>query len=139
MAMSPYLKNKVMEHVRGISTYTPPTSTFFRLLIGLDFDTAVEVVAADYDPIEVDNGATAWTVAANEATNDNAITFSASPANDWTTGTDPEDAIRWLAEYDASSGGNLLTVAELLVPLYVTSGGPPVEIPIGSFKDRLVG
>jgi hypothetical protein len=133
MGFSPYLQNKVMEHLRGITPYAAPASTFFALFIGDPLDMGTEVVAADYDRVEVDNDSGEWDVNANEAENLNVIQFTASPANDWTTGTDPEDAITHLVEFDAGSGGNMLQISELTVPLFVVTGGPPVEIPVGTY------
>lgn len=139
MPMSDYLKTKVLEHQRGISTWTPGASSFYALLIGEDFDTAVEVSAGDYARIEVDNDNTEWDVTGSESETLNPIEFTASPANDWTTGTDPEDGIWWIAEYDAITAGNLLNYGKFLVPLYVVTGGPSVQIPAGMLKDKLLG
>jgi hypothetical protein len=127
---SAYLGNKIQEHERGISTYTPPASTFFALWIGDPLDGGTEVVAADYDRIEVDNDNTEWDVTANVTTNINAVTFTASPANDWAVSPNP---VTHVAEYDALAG-NMLNVTELSVPMVILSGGPPVEFPIGTLK-----
>lgn len=137
MGFSAYLQTKVLEHIRGINPYSAPANTYLALFIGDPLDGGVEVSAPDYDRVEVTNDGTEWSVAGNEATNDNAIQFSAGPTNDWTTGTDPEDAITHLVEFDASSGGNQLQIGELGVPLYVTNGGPAVEVPAGSYKQDI--
>lgn len=137
MGFSPYLQNKIQEHIHGISTYSPPANRYAALFIGNPLDSGTEVSAGDYARVEITNDNTEWSVTGNEATNDNDIQFTASPANDWTTGTDPEDAITHYVEFDASSSGNMLEIAELTVPLYAVTGGPAVSIAAGSLNKTI--
>jgi len=108
MSFSDYLEDKVLNHVFGGTSYTPPST----LYVGV-FTSA----ASDSGPgTEVSGNAYArqsatFTVSGTsptEATNDAAIEFPEATGN-WGT-------VSYAGVFDALTGGNMLTWAELTDP-----------------------
>lgn len=125
MSASDYLEKKIIDHVLGKQTYTPPDTIY----IGL---TTVAVVDADTGSTvtEPSSGAYARVAVTNNATNfPNATGTSATKSN----GTDivfPEATASWgtvthFFYADALTGGNILFHGELTSPAAVGTGVTP--------------
>jgi hypothetical protein len=98
-----YLENKLLDHVLGRVTYTPPTTVYVALFTTPVSDTGVgtEVSGGGYARVAVANTTASWTTAANgQKSNAVAITFPKATAN-WGT------VVAW-AIFDAATGGNCL-------------------------------
>ena len=112
---STYLRNEINDHIHGGSDYTRPATTYFALM------TAAPTVSGGGTEsalarLAVTNNATNWPASsAGVKRNGTAMTFTASAGSDLGT-------IIGIAEYDASSGGNLLTYGELDTPRNVLTG-----------------
>lgn len=109
-----YLKNKILDHITGKTTYTKPTNTYLGLMTG---DPTVagtptqEVTGGSYARQQV-----AWSTAANGLThNTSVITFPAMPSAN----------IKYWGVFDAATNGNLLEYFPFEVPLVITAGATP--------------
>jgi hypothetical protein len=112
---SEYLKNKVLDHYRGVATFTPPSSTWFALMVArptpLGGGTPVPIAR-----LSVANTSAQWNAAASGATtNKNDLSFVTGAAADY-------GLIIGIAEYDASTAGNLLTYGDLTTPKTLLTG-----------------
>ena len=109
-----YLKNKILEHITGKTTYTKPTNTYIGLLTG---DPTVaglltqEVTGGSYARVQV-----TWATASNGLIKNSAlITFPAMPSAN----------IKYWGVFDAATNGNLLEYFPFEVPLVIPSGLTP--------------
>ena len=110
-----YLKNKILEHITGKTTYTKPTNTYLGLLSD---DPTVDGIIAGR---EVSGGSYArqqvtWGTASNGLIrNSSLITFPAMPSTN----------IKYWAVFDAATNGNMLEYFPFEVPLVVSAGLTP--------------
>lgn len=108
MSMTNYLETKILDHVYGATTYTPPTTIYYGLATAaasIEAGTVTEVSGTGYARVAVTNNATNFP-SANPKLNGTAITFPTVGAGAWGT-------ITHMVQYDASSGGNVLRVTAL--------------------------
>jgi len=106
-----YLRNKLLEHKTGKTTYTKPSNTFIGLFTG---DPTVDGDQND----EVDGGSYARDQAAWESATDGTIATSA--LIEFTSM--PSCVVKYWGYFDASSNGNLLEYFPFEVPITVPSG-----------------
>ena len=112
---SQYLRNKIIDHITGIATYTKPSANYLALYTTNPTinDTGTEVSGGGYARQAIDYG-----TASNGAnSNDAAINF---------TMPNPTIVTHWGIR-DASSGGNLLYFGKFDVPL-VLSGSVSIDV-----------
>lgn len=109
-----YLKNKLLEHITGKTTFTKPTNTFLGLLTddptvaGLS---TAEVYGGSYVRQQI-----TWGTASNGIIkNSTLITFPAMPTA----------KIKYWGVYDAATNGNLLEYFPFEVPMNITAGLTP--------------
>lgn len=123
---STYLANKILDGMNGGTNYTQPGTTYFALMTVSPTPAGggTEVTGGSYARVTFTNNSTNWPAASSaQKTNATVIDWGSATAN-WGT-------IVAVAEYDASSGGNLLKYGALTTPITVNSG-QPFSIPIGS-------
>jgi hypothetical protein len=122
---SNYLRDKINDHLHGRTTYTAPATTYFALMTTAPTASGggVEASGGVYARVAISNNTTSWP-------NSSGQTKSNGVAIDWGTATANLGTIVAIAEYDASSGGNLLTFALLATPVTVNSG-QPFQVPVG--------
>lgn len=109
-----YLKNKILEHITGKTTYTKPTNTYLGLFTG-------DPTVAGQQTQEVSGGSYArqqvtWATASNGLIkNSSSITFPAMPyAN-----------VKYWGVFDAATNGNLLEYFPFEVPITMNAGLTP--------------
>jgi hypothetical protein len=115
---SSYLENAVLKHVFGIASFTAPANLYFAIYKGDPEASGTEVSGGSYARVSVASGSGQWSASANVVTNINDITFPTATA-DWATTGTPATHI---AVFDASSGGNMLYSAPLIVPVAILNG-----------------
>lgn len=109
-----YLKNKILEHITGKTTYTKPANTY------LGFFTDDPTVAG-LSTAEVYGGSYArqqitWGTASDGFIRNNAlVTFPAMPSA----------TIKYWGVYDAATNGNLLEYFPFEVPMVIPAGQTP--------------
>jgi hypothetical protein len=105
-----YLKNKLLEHLTGKTTYTKPSATYLGLLTA---DPTVDGVQTS----EVSGGsyarqAVTWATAAlGIIKNNGAVNYSTMPAT----------KIKYWGVFDAATAGNLLEYYPFETPIIVTA------------------
>lgn len=121
---SNYLRDKINDHLHGGPDYTRPATTYFALMTAVPSASGggTEVTGGSYARVAFSNNSTNWPASSGQ-TKQNASTI------DWGTATAAWGTIVAIAEYDASTGGNLLTFALLGSPIVVGSG-QPFQIPV---------
>lgn len=113
---SDYFKNKVLDHIRGVATYTPPASSYYALMTEAPTTIGGGTEVTAVSRLAVANSSAQWDAAASGlTTNKNELEFTASAPADL-------GEIVGIAEYDASSAGNLLTYGDLSAPKTVLAG-----------------
>jgi len=116
-----YLKNKLLEHLTGKTTYTKPSATYLGLL-------QVDPTVAGVQTSELTGGsyarqAVTWGTAANGIISNTAtINFSV-----------PTAKIKYWAIFDASTNGNMLEYYPFDVPMNVATS---LSIASGNLKLR---
>lgn len=109
-----YLKNKILEHITGKTTYTKPANTYLGLL-------ANDPTVAGLASAEITGGSYArqqvtWGTASNGLIrNTTTITFPAMPSSN----------IKYWGIYDAATNGNLLEYYPFEVPIVIPAGQTP--------------
>lgn len=138
--LSNYFENKIIDHLRGVATFTPPATWYFALLTAAPSDSGggTEVTGGSYARVAMAaNGAnlagtqaagstTASTGTSGTTSNNNPIVFPA-PTADWGTATH-------LAVYDASTGGNLLIYVPLSPAQAINNGNTAPTFAAGDFS-----
>lgn len=111
MPFSSYADNKLIDHLLGSGTYTKPSATYVALYVGdpLGSGTEVSTSGSGYA-----RQSAAFTISTNTASN--------SADLEWPIATSAWGTITHAAIFDASSGGNMLVSAALLVSKTVTIG-----------------
>lgn len=113
---SEYLQNKVLNHMRGIATWTPGTHSYFALMTVAPTPLGGGTPAATITRFMITNSSLDWnTASAGLTTNKVAWTFTTGAVADI-------GLIVGIAEYDASTGGNLLTYGDLTTPKTLLTG-----------------
>src|SRR5262245_19052704 len=113
---SDYFKNRILDHMRGIATYTPAATSFFALMTAAPTPAGGGTQVALLPRLEVNNSSTSWNAAsAGVSTNKNDLALVTGAPSDLGT-------IVGIAEYDASSSGNLLTYGDLTTPKELLTG-----------------
>lgn len=121
---SNYLRDKVNDLIHGAVTLTPPGTTYFALMTVAPTASGggTEATGGVYARVAITNNATSWPASSGQ-TKSNGIVIN------WGTATANLGTIVAIAEYDASSGGNLLTFALLATPVVVNIG-QPFQVPV---------
>ena len=112
---SDYLKNRVLNHMRGIATWTTPGTSYFAMMTAAPTPVGggTEV---PLPRLALANTSASWNAAAaGSTTNKIELVLTASSPSDLGT-------IVGIAEYDDPGFGNLLTFGDLAVPKTVTVG-----------------
>ena len=125
---STYLANKVLDHLLGGTTYTPPSTLYIALFTDAPTDAGggTEVSGGSYARAAVTNNTTNWPSASNgQKQNANQIAFAQATAA-WGT-------VVAVGIFDAATDGNLLWWANLAAPRTVNSGDQ-VSFAIGSLQ-----
>lgn len=107
--ISTYLANKLLDHVLGLTTYTAPASLYFGLFTvapGVDGTGGTEVTGGSYARKSITNNSTNFP-AASAGAKSNGASF------DFPFATASWGTVVAVGVYDASTGGNLLFVANL--------------------------
>jgi hypothetical protein len=122
-----YTNNAFLNLVFGATTYTPPST----LYVGLSRSsstkggTIVEPTGGSYARVAVPNTAATFPAAsAGTKSNAGVITFPTATGN-WGT-------IHSLFVADATSGGNVLAMADLTSPKTINSGGTAATVAAGA-------
>ena len=112
---SDYLKNKVLDHMRGISTWTPPAPSWYALMT-VRPTTSGGGTAVPIARLPISNTSSMWNNASlGVTTNKTNLNFVTGATADFGT-------VVGIAEYDASTGGNLLTYGDLTTPKVLLAG-----------------
>jgi hypothetical protein len=117
--VSNYLRDALNNHVHGGPAFTPPTTTYFALMTAAPTASGggTEVSGGSYSRVGYTNNTSNWPASSGGVKqNGNTINFGTSTAA-WGT-------IVALAEYDASTGGNLLFIYYPTTPPTIGSGQP---------------
>ena len=116
-----YLRNKLLEHLTGKTTYTKPSATYLGLL-GSD-PTVAGTQASELSGGSYARQAVTWGTAANGIISNTAtVNFSV-----------PTTKVRYWAIFDASTNGNMLEYFPLDVPMNVATS---LAIAAGNLKLR---
>jgi hypothetical protein len=112
---SDYLKNKVLDDFRGIAAFSYPGTSYFACMTAapapLGGGTEIPLVRLPYV-----NSAVNWNAAsAGLTSNKTEMLFFSAALADYGT-------VVGIAEYDAVSGGNLLTYGDLTSPKTILTG-----------------
>ena len=122
---SNYLRDLISSHLHGKTTFTAPATTYFALMTVAPTAAGggTEASGGTYARVAVTNNTTNWPASSGQ-------TQSNGVAIDFGTATSNLGTIVAIAEYDASSAGNLLTFAALTTSVAINTG-QPFQIPIG--------
>ena len=122
--LSNYLADKINDGIHGGPDYTHLTTTYFALMTVMPTASGggTEVSGGSYARKSFTNNSTNWPASSGQTkTNANVIDFGTATAN-WGT-------ILGVAEYDASSGGNLLAFGPL-TSSRIVNNGDSFQIPV---------
>lgn len=125
-SLSNYLKNKLLDHIVGKTSYTMPTNIYIALSTadpGEDGSGIAEPVGNNYSRVQT-TGAT-WTAASGGATTNTADIIFPEPSGSWGT-------ISHVAIFDAPTGGNMLAYDDVPTPKSFGAGEIP-RIAAGEF------
>jgi hypothetical protein len=126
--ISNYLANKINDWLHGnTAAYTPPATTYFALMLAMPTASGggTEVASSgSYVRKAVTNNSTNWPASSSGIKTNGAAISWITPTGDW-------GRVVGIAEYDASTGGNLLTFADLSTATTVLSG-QVFSLPTGS-------
>lgn len=142
-ALSDYLENEMIDHLYRARAFTAPTNHYFALFTAAPGETGggTEVTGGSYARVTVAAGFANFEGTGGETTdvdssgtdgqteNRNAITFPAPSAN-WGQATH-------VAEFDASSGGNMLVYGSLTTPKTINNGDPAPSFAAGAYTFTL--
>jgi len=112
MNQTTYFKNRILDYYFGLVPYAPPATYYLGLLTNPTFqdgDTPLEPVGNGYTRAPVQNSKAVFSTAVGgKLDNDLEIQFALASGADW-----PQT--KFLALFDASSGGNLLAWGDVNV------------------------
>lgn len=107
-----YLRNKLLDHITGVATYTKPTNTYVGLLVHdptLDGNLTSELSGGSYARQQA-----SWNAADDGIISiDTEIEFTNLPSN----------RIKYWAIFDASTNGNMLEYFPFEIPIIVPASG----------------
>lgn len=115
--LSNYLADKIGDHMHGGPDYTRPATTYFALFTVSPSPSGggTEVSGGSYARVAFTNNSSNWPASSGQTkSNANIIDFGTATAN-WGT-------IVAAAEFDASSGGNMLLFGPLSTSRVVNNG-----------------
>jgi hypothetical protein len=125
MPLSTYQANRLLDGEHG-GSFTKDSPTYFAAMTATPTvgGGGTEVTGGSYARVSFTNNSTNWPAASSgQKLNGTTINFGTASA-DWGT-------ITTIAEYDASSGGNLLSFGALTTPITVLNG-QSFSIPVGA-------
>ena len=115
---SDYLENKVLDHILGNTSYSPPATMYYGLFTAAPSDAGggTEVTGGSYARVGKTNNTTNFP---------NAVSGVKSNGADvqFPTATAPWGTVTHVGVFDASTAGNLLYWAPLTSPVTVPNGG----------------
>ena len=122
---SNYLRDKINDHLHGGPDFTRPATTFFALMTVMPTASGggTEALGGTYARVAVTNNSTNWPASSGQA-KANGVAIS------WGVQTTSLGTIVGIAEYDAATGGNLLTFQPLNTAVAIAAG-QPFDIPAG--------
>ena len=115
---SDYLKNKVLDHMRGIASWSTPGTSYFAMMTEAPtpLGGGTEVNTAFQPRLPFLNSSVNWNAAsAGLTSNKTEMLFASNALADLGT-------IVGIAEYDAATAGNLLAYGDLSVPKTILTG-----------------
>src|SRR5262245_48726871 len=113
---SDYFKNKILDHKFGVATYTPAANSYYALMTAAPTPVGGGSEVPGVSRLAVANSSAQWnTAVSGVTTNKNTLNFVTSAGADL-------GEIVGIAEYDASTSGNLLTYGDLTAPKTVLTG-----------------
>lgn len=126
--VSNYLKDALLKHYHGGPDYTRPSTTYFALMTTAPTGGGggAEASGTGYARLGYTNDGTNWTENSQQVAN--AIKL------DWGMIAGTLGVVVGVAEYDDSSGGNLLAYYELSIPRAVSAS--PFSIDIGGIANN---
>jgi len=123
---SNYLRDKMGDHIHGGPAFTRPATTYFALMsvkaTPAGGGTEFVIGTGSYARVVVTNNSTNWPASSSQTKGDGVLL-------DWGTATANWGTAIQICEYDAATGGNLLTMGDLVTP-YVINSGTPFQIPV---------
>lgn len=123
---SNYLKDKVLDHLFGRTTFTAPATLYYAAMTTMPTDAGtggVEATGGVYARVAFTNNTSNFSASASQV-KVNAVSI------DFGTQTTALGTIVGIAIYDASPGGNYLGGGVLATPIVISSGDP-LSIPAG--------
>lgn len=115
-SFSDYLENKVLNHVLGVSAFTPPTTVYVGLSTADPTDSGGGL--AEPSGFNYARKSLAFAAAANRAVSQNAIVTFNQASGAWGT------ASHW-GVFDSLAGGNMLAYGALTVNKSIVNGNTP--------------
>lgn len=130
-AWSIYLQDKINSLIFGGTSFTAPATTYFALMTTLPIAAGtggVEVTGGSYGRVALTAGTGNWPASAGQVIQNAAVV-------NWGTSTGSWGSVVGVAEFDASSGGNLLTFKAFTGGAVTIGSGTPFQIPVDAFQD----
>lgn len=113
---STYLRDKINDHVKGGPDYARPSTTYFMPMTAAPTTAGGGTPVTGLSRLAYTNNSSNWPASASGVKRNGAVmTFTSSAPSDL-------GVIVGIAEYDASSGGNLLTYGDLDTPRNILTG-----------------
>ena len=113
---SDYLKDEVLDHLWGATTFTPPATLYFGVFTARPSGSGGGTEVA-ISRISKTNNTTTWSAASSQVKRNAVIVDWGTAASDW-------GSILGIGIFDASSGGNLLAYGDLSTPRTILTGNP---------------
>lgn len=129
-AWSTYLQNHIIGLVFGGTSFTAPATTYFALMTVMPTagGGGTEATGGTYGRVALTTGTGNWPASSGQVIQNAAVI-------NWGTATSNLGSIPGVAEYDAGSGGNLLTFQTLTGGAVTVNTGIPFQLPVAGFKD----
>jgi hypothetical protein len=121
MSSSNYLENKLVDHVTGVATYTPPTGLYAKLHTGDPGEDGTANASAETTRKQVTFG----TSSGGSATNTNTPTWTNLPA---------AESISYASIWDAATAGNCLYISEVISPAISVAVGEGISFNAGQIS-----
>jgi len=113
-AKSAYLAEQVIRHVLGGPDFTRPATVYLGLYLADPRTGGAEVSGGGYARVAIANTSASWSYASGVVSNLNALAFPVASAG-W-------GVVTHLVILDAATGGNVLYVTTIPVPVDVLTG-----------------
>lgn len=129
-AWSLYLQDNILDLVFGGTSWTAPATTYFALMTAMPTSSGggTEASGGTYGRVALTSGTSNWPASSGQLIQNAAVI-------DWGTATSSLGSIVGVAEYDASSGGNLITFKTLTGGPVTINTGIPFQLPVAGFQD----